>query len=70
MSDVWSIVIRRDTAEAYSIGTVLADPMPPELVAVPLSAVDAAAINAGRAYWDAASRSVVMRPPSEWPADE
>lgn len=70
MSDVWYIVIHADTGAAYSIGTVLADPMPPQFVAVPLSAVDAEAINAGRAFWDAASRAVVMKPPSEWPADE
>lgn len=61
------IVIHRDTGEAYSLGTVLADPMPPEFVAVPLSDADADALNKGRALWDAASRSVVMRPESEWP---
>jgi hypothetical protein len=63
----WCIVIHRDTGEAYSIGTVIADPMPPEFVAVPLSDADADAINHGRGYWDAASRSVVMRPEAEWP---
>lgn len=63
----WYIVIRRDTGEAYSIGTVVADPMPPEFVAVPLSGVDADALNSCRAVWDAASRLVVMRPEADWP---
>jgi hypothetical protein len=63
----WLIVIRRDTGEAYSFGTVIADPMPAEFVALPLSDADADALNHGRAYWDATSRSVVMRPEAEWP---
>lgn len=67
MSETWYVVAFADTGEAYSIGTVLADPMPPEFVAVPLSDADADALNQGRAYWDAATRSIVMRPESEWP---
>jgi len=63
----WYIVIRRDTGDAYSIGTVIADPMPAEFVAIPLSDADADSLNKGRGCWDAASRSVVMRPESEWP---
>jgi hypothetical protein len=63
----WYAVIYRDTGAAYSFGTVLADPMPAEFVAVPLSDADADALNKGRALWDAASRSVVLRPESEWP---
>jgi hypothetical protein len=63
----WYIVIIRDTGEAYSVGTVIADPMPSEFVAVPLSDADADALKKGRGYWDAASRSVVMRPEAEWP---
>lgn len=63
----WFVVIHRDTGEAYSVGTVIADPMPPEFVAVPVSDADADAMNKGRALWDAASRSVVMRPEAEWP---
>jgi hypothetical protein len=46
---------------------VVADPLPPEFVALPLLEADADAINAGRGYWDSASRSVVMRPEAEWP---
>lgn len=62
------VVIHRDTGEAYSVGTVLADPMPAEFVAVPLSDADADAMNKGRALWDAATRAVVGRPESDWPA--
>jgi hypothetical protein len=41
--------------------------MPAEFVAIPLSDADADALNKGRGYWDAAARSVVMRPEAEWP---
>jgi hypothetical protein len=67
MPDQWFAVIDAATGEARSFGTVLADPMPAEFVAVPLSDADADALNKGRGYWDAASRSVVMRPEAEWP---
>ena len=67
MSDAWFAVCDGGTGECVSIGSVVANPLPAGLLAVPLSDIDAAAINAGRAYWDAASRSVVMRPPGEWP---
>jgi hypothetical protein len=63
----WHIVFHRETGEAYSVGTVLADPMPAEFVVVPLPDADADALNQGRGYWDAASRTVVMRPEAEWP---
>ncbi len=55
----WYIVIRQDTGEAYSIGDQIADPMPPEFEAIPLSDADAAAILSGTARWDAATRDVV-----------
>jgi hypothetical protein len=67
MAESWFAVIQCDTGEAYSVGTDIADPMPPGLVAVPLSDADADALNRGRGYWDATSRSVVMRPEAEWP---
>jgi hypothetical protein len=67
MPDQWFAVIDSETGEARSFGTVLADPMPAEFVAIPLSDTDADALNHGRALWDAASRSVVMRPEAEWP---
>lgn len=55
----WYMVFRRDTGEPYSIGTEIADPMPPEFDAVPLSSVDADALMQGKAQWDSNSRSVV-----------
>jgi hypothetical protein len=64
---MWFVVINRDTGEAVSIGTVVADPLPLGLVAVAITEADADALNKGRGLWDAATRSVVMRPEAEWP---
>lgn len=66
MSD-WYAVIISATGEPYSFGTVIADPLPSGMEAIRLTALDADALNAGRGYWDAATRSVLMRPESEWP---
>lgn len=67
MSEQWSAVIVAETGDLYSLGTVIADPMPPQFLAVPLPDDDADALNNGRALWDAATRSVVMRPEADWP---
>jgi hypothetical protein len=61
MSDSWYIVIRADSGEAYSIGTEIADPMPGQFVALPLSDADAEAMMQGRASWDATSRTVTFQ---------
>ena len=67
MSDQWTAVVVSETGELYSLGSVVADPLPPQFDAVLLSNADADAILGGRGYWDAATRSVVMLPESEWP---
>jgi hypothetical protein len=59
MPDLWHVVYRVATGEAYSIGTSLADPMPAEFASVLLSESDAAALNNGGGRWDAESLSVV-----------
>jgi hypothetical protein len=55
----WHVVYVLETGEAYSIGTVLADPMPPQFAVAVLTDAEAEAINAGAARWDAATLAVV-----------
>jgi hypothetical protein len=55
----WHVVYHRDTGEAFSIGTVLADPMPPQFAVAVLTDAEAEAINTGAARWDAQARAVV-----------
>jgi hypothetical protein len=57
--ETWYVVYYSATGEAYSFGTSLADPMPAEFSAKPLSAADAESVNHGTGRWDAASRTVV-----------
>lgn len=45
-----------------SIGTVIADPLPDGLTAVPLDADDQAGLRAGSRRWDAATRTVTKTP--------
>jgi|LakMenEpi03Aug12_release.lakeMendotaPanAssembly.Ray.scaffolds.fasta_scaffold07026_4 hypothetical protein len=60
MSEQWYIVIYVHSGEAYSIGTDIADPMPPEFLALPLSESDAIALNTGLGIWDKTLRSVLI----------
>jgi hypothetical protein len=55
----WHVVYHRESGEAFSIGTVLADPMPPQFAVQAITDAEAEAINAGAARWDAQTRAVV-----------
>lgn len=58
----WYMVFRRDTGEAYSIGTQIADPMPPEFDFVAIGETDLESLMRGESHWDAASRKVLKGP--------
>lgn len=51
-----------DTGNAVSIGSVIANPLPAGLTAVPLSTDDAQALRAGTVAWDAATRTLIPPP--------
>ena len=51
-----------DNGVLISLGTVLADPLPFGLAAVPLSGVDAAGLVDGSRVWDPSTRTVVPTP--------
>jgi hypothetical protein len=55
----WHVVYHRESGEAFSIGTVLADPMPPQFAVQAITDAEAEAINAGTARWDAQTRAVM-----------
>jgi hypothetical protein len=55
----WHVVYVLETGEAYSIGTVLAEPMPPQFGVREITDAEAEAINTGAARWDAATLAVV-----------
>lgn len=55
----WYMVFRRDTGEAYSLGTQIADPMPPEFDSKVLTSAEAEALMNMEARWDAVRRKCV-----------
>lgn len=67
-----SLVYFTDTGKADSIGTVLADPMPPQFTVRPLTHEEETGVLEGRLMWDAATLSFVANPnypPEPWPPD-
>ena len=67
-----SLVYFTDTGKADSIGTVLADPMPPEFTVRHLTEEEETGVLEGRLMWDAATLSFVNNPnwpPEPWPPD-
>lgn len=64
MSDAQWYVVCDASGNSVSIGTVVADPLPAGLSAVPLSDAEAESLRSGAAEWDAATQSVRVRPSS------
>jgi hypothetical protein len=63
------VVYYTDTGEAFSIGSVLAVPMPPEFSVYTCTEDEGVALLSGGLRWDAASRTLAVVPPRE-PDDE
>ena len=55
----WHIVYFTDTGKAFSIGTVLADPMPSEFSVFDMTEAEKDQLFAGTLRWDEATRSLV-----------
>lgn len=58
MSVVWLTA----TGEAFSFGTVVADPLPDGMATRPLSDGEAAMLADGTGIWDAQALAIVPRP--------
>jgi len=59
MPDVWHVVFDAESGKCVSIGTDVADPLPPSLLAVAISDQQADDLMHCRATWDSVTRSVV-----------
>jgi len=57
----WFAVVEAD-GRCASIGTAIASPMPPGLLAIPLTDKDATALLDGTAAWSPATRGIVPIP--------
>ena len=56
------VVYYTDSGEAFSIGSVLADPMPAEFSVYTCQGDEGAGLLDGTLMWDASSRTIIVRP--------
>jgi hypothetical protein len=66
----WHLLYNTTTGESVSIGTVIADPLPAGITALPLSDAEGEGMQNGTLIWDAASRSLIATPPPAVTAEE
>jgi hypothetical protein len=66
----WHILYSSTTGESVSIGTVIADPLPAGITALPLTDEQGEGLQNGSLVWDAASRTLIPTPPPSVTAEE
>jgi hypothetical protein len=59
----WHLLYNTTTGQSVSIGTVIADPLPAGITALPLSDAEGEGLQNGALIWDAASRTLIPTPP-------
>jgi hypothetical protein len=67
----WHLLYNSTTGESVSIGTVIADPLPEGITALPLTDAEGEGMQNGSLIWDAATRTLIPTPPpavtaAEW----
>ena len=66
----WHLLYNTTTGESVSIGTVIADPLPAGITALPLTDAEGEGMQNGTLIWDAASRALIATPPPAVTAEE
>jgi hypothetical protein len=66
----WHILYNNTTGESVSIGTVIADPLPEGITALPLTDAEGEGLQNGTLMWDAATRTLIPTPPPSATAEE
>jgi len=66
----WHLLYNTTTGQSVSIGTVIADPLPEGITALPLTDAEGEGLQNGSLIWDAASRSLIATPPASVTAEE
>jgi hypothetical protein len=59
----WHLLYNTTTGQSVSIGTVIADPLPEGITALPLTDEQGEGLQNGSLIWDAASRTLIATPP-------
>jgi hypothetical protein len=66
----WHLLYNTTTGQSVSIGTVIADPLPAGITALPLTDEQGEGLQNGSLIWDAASRTLIPTPPPAMLAEE
>jgi hypothetical protein len=66
----WHLLYNTTTGQSVSIGTVIADPLPAGITALPLTDEQGEGLQNGSLIWDAATRSLIATPPPAVTAEE
>jgi hypothetical protein len=66
----WHLLYNTTTGQSVSIGTVIADPLPEGITALPLSDEQGEGLQNGSLIWDAATRTLIATPPPAVTAEE
>jgi hypothetical protein len=66
----WHLLYNTTTGQSVSIGTVIADPLPAGITALPLTDAEGEGLQNGSLIWDAASRTLIPTPPPTQTAEE
>jgi hypothetical protein len=66
----WNILYNTVTGQSVSIGTVIADPLPEGITALPLTDEQGEGLQNGSLIWDAATRTLIPTPPPSVTAEE
>jgi hypothetical protein len=66
----WHLLYNTTTGQSVSIGTVIADPLPAGITALPLTDEQGEGLQNGNLIWDAATRTLIATPPPSVTAEE
>jgi hypothetical protein len=66
----WHLLYNTATGQSVSIGTVIADPLPEGITALPLTDEQGEGLQSGSLKWDEETRSLVPTPPPAMSAAE
>jgi hypothetical protein len=66
----WHLLYNTESGQSVSIGTVIADPLPESITALPLTDEQGEGLQNGTLIWDAATRTLIPTPPPAVTAEE
>jgi hypothetical protein len=66
----WHLLYNTTTGASVSSGTVIADPLPAGITALPLTDAEGEGLQNGTLIWDAATRTLIPTPPPAVTAEE